>query len=146
MIHLFLPYALASVLAGAGMYGILSRRNAVLMLVGVELVLAAANLILVTVSATSGDKLASGQILSIFIMTLAAAEVAVALGVILVAFRTNGHIDLTAKPLDDGTVPATASGASERTGAGPASGSSAAPKTDTTDVNNTAETEQEVTS
>lgn len=95
MIHLIAPYALAAVLAGAGVHGILSRRNAVLMLIGVELVLASANLILVTASATMSDALAAGQILTIFIITLAAAEVCVALGIILAAFRASGHIDLT---------------------------------------------------
>lgn len=95
MIHLALPFVLASVLAGAGFYGILARRNAVLVLVGVELVLAAANLVLVTMSSVLPDPHAAGQILTIFIMTLAAAEVCLALGVILAAYRLRGHIDIT---------------------------------------------------
>lgn len=95
MIHLVLPFALAALLAAAGVYGILARRNAVLMLIGVELILAAANLTLITVAMTRPDPVAAGQILPIFIITLAAAEVAIALGIILFTFRTQGHIDLS---------------------------------------------------
>ena len=47
MIHLAGPYLLAAVLAGLGTYGVLARRNAVLVLIGVELILNAANLLLV---------------------------------------------------------------------------------------------------
>lgn len=94
MIHLLLPFALAAVLAGSGVYGVLARRNAVLMLVGVELILASASLILVTMSTTLPDDAAAGQILTIFVITLAAAEVTLALGIILYAFRARGHIDL----------------------------------------------------
>ena len=53
MIHLGLPLALVAVLAGAGVYGVLARRNAVLVLIGVELLLNAANLLFVTVGAVS---------------------------------------------------------------------------------------------
>ena len=49
MMHLQYPLALAALLAGIGIYGVLARRNAVLVLIGVELILNAANLILVTV-------------------------------------------------------------------------------------------------
>ena len=47
MIHLHLPLVLVAVLAATGLYGIIARRNAVLMLIGVELVLGAAGLLLV---------------------------------------------------------------------------------------------------
>lgn len=95
MIHLVLPFALAAFLAATGVYGILARRNAVLMLIGVELVLAAAGLILVTMSATLPSHSAAAQVLALFVITLAAAEVCLALGVVLAAFRLRGHIDLT---------------------------------------------------
>ena len=64
------------------------------MLIGVELVLAAANLVLVTTSAILPDPGGSAQIMSLFVITLAAAEVTLALGIILYAFRARGHIDL----------------------------------------------------
>lgn len=94
MIHLVLPFALASILAGCGVYAILARRNAVLMLIGVELVLAAANLVLVTSSAILPDAHSAGQVVALFVITLAAAEVTLALGIVLYAFRMRGHIDL----------------------------------------------------
>ena len=56
MIHLAGPYLLASVLAGLGAYGVLARRNAVLVLIGVELILNAATLLLVSVGASGGRK------------------------------------------------------------------------------------------
>ena len=51
MIHLVGPVVLASVLAGAGVYGLVARRNAVLVLVGAELLVAAAGVLFVTASA-----------------------------------------------------------------------------------------------
>ena len=106
MIHLELPVLLVAVLAGAGVFGILARRNAVLVLIGVELVLNAANLLLVTAGSRSGSPLAAGAVLTLFVITIAAAEVVVALAVVLVLFRTAGHIDLTRVPvLDDGPDP-----------------------------------------
>ncbi len=89
-----LPYLLASALAGAGCYGVLARRNAVLMLIGVELILAAAGLILVTSSVFNPDGYASGMVLTMFIITIAAAEVVVALAVFMALYRARGHVDL----------------------------------------------------
>ncbi len=92
--HLALPVVLASLLAGTGVYGVLARRNAVLVLVGVELVLNAAALLLVTFDAAYGDALHSGQVLTVFVVTVAAAEVGVALAVVLLLFRRRGDVDL----------------------------------------------------
>ena len=94
--HLALPVLLAAVLAGTGIYGVLARRNAVLVLVGVELVLNAAALLLVTFDAAYRDQLHSGQVLTLFVVTIAAAEVGVALAVVLLLFRRRGDIDLRA--------------------------------------------------
>ena len=95
MIHLAGPYLLAAVLAGLGTYGVLARRNAVLVLIGVELVLNAANLLLVSVGASAGDRWAAGNVLTLFVITIAAAEVVVALAVVLAVYRLRGDIDLT---------------------------------------------------
>ena len=92
--HLALPVVLASLLAGTGVYGVLARRNSVLVLVGVELVLNAAALLLVTFDAAYGDALHSGQVLTVFVVTVAAAEVGVALAVVLLLFRRRGDVDL----------------------------------------------------
>jgi NADH-quinone oxidoreductase subunit K len=94
---------LAAVLAGAGTYGVLARRNAVLVLIGVELILNAANLILVGLGASDSSPLQTGQVLTLFIITIAAAEICVALAVVLAMFRLQGHIDLTTPPDTDDT-------------------------------------------
>jgi len=98
VIHLALPAALAALLAGIGVYGVLARRNAVLVLIGVELILNAANLLLVTAGSRPGSPYAAGPVLTLFVITIAAAEITVALAIILVLFRRTGHIDLTAVP------------------------------------------------
>ncbi|HSU73930.1 MAG TPA: NADH-quinone oxidoreductase subunit NuoK [Terrabacter sp.] len=99
MIHLSLPAALAVLLAAFGVYGVLARRNAVLVLIGVELVLNAANLLLVTGGTrTAAAAFSAGPVLTLFVITIAAAEITVALAIILVMFRRAGHIDLTAVP------------------------------------------------
>ncbi|MEO3938047.1 NADH-quinone oxidoreductase subunit NuoK [Dermatophilaceae bacterium Soc4.6] len=106
--HLWLPMALAAVLAGTGVYGILARRNAVLVLIGVELVLNAANLLLVALGAADSSPLQTGQSLALFVITIAAAEICVALAIVLAMFRVTGHIDVTRVPFtgdDEGDEP-----------------------------------------
>ncbi|MFX0539432.1 NADH-quinone oxidoreductase subunit NuoK [Ornithinimicrobium sp. Y1847] len=100
MIRPLLPYLLVAILAGLGIYGILARRHAVLMLIGVELLLGAAGLLLVTVGQTSGGgtlaAATSGPVLTLFLITIAAAEIVVALAVIVALYRARGHVDLHA--------------------------------------------------
>lgn len=98
------PYVLAAVLVGIGIYGALARRNAVLMLIGVELILGGALVLLVSTAAAAGDQWSGGTVLPLFIITIAAAEVALALAVILAAFRLRGSIDLTATDLSPADV------------------------------------------
>ena len=100
MIHSAGPYLVASLLVGLGLYGILTRRNAVLLLVGVELVLAGGGLLLVTAGALAQDPTWSGQVLTLFVITIAAAEVVLALAVIVAAYRRRGHVDLAADATD----------------------------------------------
>jgi NADH-quinone oxidoreductase subunit K len=113
VIHLIGPAVLASALAGIGVYGLLARRNAVLVLIGAELLLNAANVLLVTASALPAgglaalpgpgeappaqltDPLLSGQVMAIFVITIAAAEIGVALAIILLLFRARQTADLT---------------------------------------------------
>ena len=103
--HLWLPMTLAAVLAGAGAYGVLARRNAVLVLIGVELVLSSANLIFVTLGSADTSPLQTGQVLALFVITIAAAEICVALAIVHAMFRLQGHIDLT-EPADTEDTPA----------------------------------------
>lgn len=101
MIHVWMPLLLVAILFGAGLYGVLARRNAVLMLIGTELMLAAAGLLFVTAGTTLNERLRGGQVLTIFLITIAAAEVCVALAIILATFRTRGDIDLARAGEDD---------------------------------------------
>jgi NADH-quinone oxidoreductase subunit K len=94
--HLWPAVLLACVLVGAGLYGVLARRNAVLVLIGLELLLNAANLLLVTFDAAYADRLHGGQVLTLFVVTVAAAEIGVALAVVLLLFRRRGDVDLLA--------------------------------------------------
>nr|WP_279672216.1 NADH-quinone oxidoreductase subunit NuoK [Flexivirga meconopsidis] len=92
---------LVGILFGVGLYGVLARRNAVLVLIGVELMLAAAGLLFVTVGSLTADPLRAGQSMTVFIITIAAAEIAVALAVILAVFRARGNIDVSQRGSDD---------------------------------------------
>lgn len=94
MITPALPMLLAALLAGAGVYGVLARRHAVLMLIGVELMLAAAGLVLVTIGQVQPDLTASGPVLTMFVITIAAAEIVLALAVVMALYRARGHVDL----------------------------------------------------
>jgi len=76
-----------------GVYGILTRRNALLFLMSVELMLNAANINLVAFSFQYGNL--TGQVFSLFTMALAAAEVAVGIGIILVLYRNFDDVDVT---------------------------------------------------
>lgn len=100
MIHLAGPYVVAALLVGIGVMGVLVRRNAVLLLIGVELILSGSLLLLVTSGAVSESRWEASSVLPLFVITIAAAEVVVALAVILMAFRTRGSIDLDAELTD----------------------------------------------
>ena len=76
-----------------GLVGILTRRNALLFLMSVELMLNAANINLVAFSLYWGN--VTGQTFSLFTMALAAAEVAVGIGIVLVLYRNFEGVDVT---------------------------------------------------
>ncbi len=91
---LLYPLILSAALFGIGLYGVLARRNAVLMLLGVELMLNAVNLNLVAFDAWLGDDLHTGQSLTLFIIAIAAAEIGLGLAIILALFRAVRTIDV----------------------------------------------------
>ena len=97
MIHLVIPYAVSALLVGLGIAGIVLRRNAVLVLIGVELVLAGALVLFVTSGVSGAGRWSAATVLPLFVMTIAAAEVVVALAVILIHFRSRGTIDLASR-------------------------------------------------
>jgi len=76
-----------------GVYGVLTRRNSVLVLISVELMLAAVNINLVAFSAYRGGDVA-GQVFALFIITIAAAEVGVGLAIVLLIYRNLHSSDL----------------------------------------------------
>ena len=76
-----------------GVFGILTRKNALLFLMSVELLLNAANINLVAFSKFHGNL--TGQTFSLFTLALAAAEVAVGIGIILVIYRNFKDVDVT---------------------------------------------------
>ena len=70
-----------------GIYGVLTRKNAVLILLSVELMLAAVNINFVAFDRFHADVEAAGQIFSLFVITVAAAEVGIGLAIVLLIFR-----------------------------------------------------------
>lgn len=91
---LVLPLLLSAGLFGVGLYGALARRNAVLALIGVELMLNAANVQLVAYDAWLGDRLHTGQVFTLYVIALAAAEIGLGLAIVLTLFRARGTVDV----------------------------------------------------
>ena len=83
---------LSAFLFCTGIYGVLARRNGVLVLMSVELMLNAVNLNLVAFSAFNHN--VSGQVFALFIITIAAAEVGVGLAIVLLIYRNLHSPDL----------------------------------------------------
>jgi NADH-quinone oxidoreductase subunit K len=78
---------LGAALFSLGVYGVLTRRNAVLVLLSVELMLAAVNINFVAFDTYAVDATAGGQIFSLFIIAVGAAEVGIGLAIVLLIFR-----------------------------------------------------------
>jgi NADH:ubiquinone oxidoreductase subunit K len=83
---------LSAFLFCTGIYGVLARRNAVLVLMSIELMLNAVNINLVAYSAF--HQAVSGQVFALFIITIAAAEVGVGLAIVLLIYRNAHSVDL----------------------------------------------------
>jgi NADH-quinone oxidoreductase subunit K len=84
--------ALSVLLFTIGTLGVLLRRNAIIIFMSIELMLNAANLAFVAMARQYGDL--DGQIFVFFVMTVAAAEVAVGLALIVSIFRTKSSINI----------------------------------------------------
>ncbi len=84
---------LAAILFTIGVFGIfLNRKNVIVMLMSIELILLAVNVNLVAFSAFMGDL--AGQVFAMFILTVAAAEAAIGLAIVVVYFRNRGSIEV----------------------------------------------------
>lgn len=83
---------LAAVLFAIGVYGVISRRNGVLVLMSIELILNAVNINLVAFGVMN-DAI-SGQVFALFVIAVAAAEVCVGLAIIMAIFRNYRTVDI----------------------------------------------------
>lgn len=85
--------AVGAALFVIGIFGIfLNRKNVIIIMMSIELMLLAVNINLVAFSAFSGDLV--GQVFTIFVLTVAAAEAAIGLAILVVFFRNRGTIDV----------------------------------------------------
>ncbi len=86
---------LAAILFSIGLYGALAKRNAMIILMCIELMLNAVNITLVAFSRYVVPDLLTGQVFAIFVIVVAAAEVAVGIAIILAIYRGLTDIDVT---------------------------------------------------
>lgn len=84
---------LSTILFSIGVLGVLMRRNMIVLLMCIELMLNAVNLLLVAFSTYLGD--ASGQLFVFFIMVVAAAEAAVGLAILVMVYRNTRSVDVS---------------------------------------------------
>ncbi len=83
---------LSALLFSVGIYGVLARQNAVLVLLSIELMLNAVNINLLTFSALLQQ--AIGQVFALFVIAVAAAEVGVGLAIVILIFRNRSSVDV----------------------------------------------------
>jgi NADH-quinone oxidoreductase subunit K len=114
-VHIVYPAVVSALLFAIGVYGVLARRNTILVLMSVELMLNAVNLNLVAFDVWLADRLHSGQVLTLFVIVIAAAEVGLGLAIVLALYRNRRTVDIDqlralAEPVNDlpATVPASA--------------------------------------
>lgn len=93
-LHAFMLFSL--LLFCIGLYGVLARRNLIGILIGTELMLNAASINFLAVNYFLAPDPTIGQIVVLFIIGLAAAEVAIALSIILAVYRQRSSIDVDA--------------------------------------------------
>jgi NADH-quinone oxidoreductase subunit K len=92
--HAVYPLVLGALLFAIGLYGVLARRNAIAVLMAIELLLNAVTLNLVSFSAILRDRYGMGQIFTLFIITIAAAETGLGLAIVLLVYRQRATADL----------------------------------------------------
>lgn len=92
MIRLPLVLIFSALLFSAGVYGVLARRNAVMVLMAIELMLNAVNVNLVAFA--SALQQVSGQVFALFVIAVAAAEVGIGLAIVILLFRNRESINV----------------------------------------------------
>ncbi len=95
MSHIGLNHFLvvSSILFGLGIFGIITRKNAVMVLMGIELILNSANINFIAF-AKYGNFGYQGQIMALFVIVLAAAEAAIALAIVLNIYKTFSNVNV----------------------------------------------------
>lgn len=83
----------STILFSLGIYGIITRKNAVMVLMGIELILNAANINFVAFS-KYGNLGINGQLVALFVIILAAAEAAIALAIVLNVYKTFANVNV----------------------------------------------------
>ena len=86
---------LSAILFSIGLYGALAKRNAIVILMSIEIMLSAVNIAMVAFSRYIVPLLLTGQVFAIFIMVVAAAEATVGLAIIIAIYRSRETIDPT---------------------------------------------------
>ena len=92
MIRLPLVLVFSALLFSAGVYGVLARRNAVMVLMAIELMLNAVNVNLVAFASALQD--VNGQVFALFVIAVAAAEVGIGLAIVILLFRNRESINV----------------------------------------------------
>ena len=92
MIRLPLVLMFSALMFSAGVYGVLARRNAVMVLMAIELMLNAVNVNLVAFAAALHQ--ITGQVFALFVIAVAAAEVGIGLAIVILLFRTRESINV----------------------------------------------------
>ncbi len=87
----------AAVLFSLGLYGVLTRKNAVMVLMSLELMTVAACLNMVTVSRFVTPAEMTGQVFAVFAMAVFAAQIGIGLALVLAVYRQTGSIELSSK-------------------------------------------------
>ena len=85
---------LSALLFSVGVYGVLARQNAVLILLSIELMLNAVNINLVAFSSMLQEAGLSGQVFALFVIAVAAAEVGIGLAIVILMFRNRQSVDV----------------------------------------------------
>ncbi len=86
---------IAALLFSLGLYGVITRKNAVAILMGIELILNSANINFIAFNKFSGLNTLDGHVFAIFVIVLAAAEAAVALAIIINLFKNIDSVDVS---------------------------------------------------
>ena len=84
---------LSALLFCGGFYGVLARRSSVLVLMAIELMLNAVNIYVIAVAAFGNGDVATGQVIAIFVITVAAAEIGLALAIVMRLYRTKDTVN-----------------------------------------------------